>query len=76
MIFIILNLFSIRTFNSLNLAFSLISSGGFLPTDDLANILKENSQIIVFSLLMLISFFSIFFSYNLIFFQKKMLIFL
>ena len=71
MIFIILNLFSIRTFNSLNLAFSLISSGGFLPTDDLANILKENSQIIVFSLLMLISFFSIFFSYNLIFFKKK-----
>ena len=71
MIFIILNLFSIRTFNSLNLAFTLISSGGFLPTDDLANILKENSQIIVFSLLMLISFFSIFFSYNLIFFKKK-----
>ena len=71
MIFIILNLFSIRTFNSLNLAFSLISSGGFLPTDDLANILKENSQIIVFSLLMLISFFSIFFSYNLIFLKKK-----
>tara|TARA_Y100001970_G_scaffold187662_1_gene228298 strand:+ start:1304 stop:2710 length:1407 start_codon:yes stop_codon:yes gene_type:complete len=70
-IFIILNLFSIRTFNSLNLAFTLISSGGFLPTDNLANILKENSQIIVFSLLMLISFFSIFFSYNLIFFKKK-----
>ena len=75
MIFIILNLFSIRSFNSLNLAFTLISSGGFLPTDDLANILKENSQIIVFSLLMLTSFFSIFFSYNLIFFKKKMLIF-
>ena len=75
MIFIILNLFSIRSFNSLNLAFTLISSGGFLPTDDLANILKENSQIIVFSLLMLISFFSIFFSYNLIFLKKKMLIF-
>ena len=71
MIFIILNLFSIRSFNSLNLAFTLISSGGFLPTDDLANILKENSQIIVFSLLMLTSFFSIFFSYNLIFFKKK-----
>ena len=71
MIFIILNLFSIRSFNSLNLAFTLISSGGFLPTDDLTNILKENSQIIVFSLLMLTSFFSIFFSYNLIFFKKK-----
>ena len=70
-IFIILNIFSIRSFNSLNLAFTLISSGGFLPVNDLSNIIKENSQIIVFSLLMLTSFFSIFFSYNLIFFKKK-----
>ena len=70
-IFIILNLFSIRSFNSLNLAFSLISSGGFLPVNDLSNIIKENSQIIVLSILMLISFFSIFFSYNLVFFKSK-----
>ena len=70
-IFIILNFFSIRSFNSLNLAFTLISSGGFLPVNDLSVILKENSQIIVLSLLMLSSFFSIFFSYNLIFFRKK-----
>ena len=64
-IFIILNIFSIRSFNSLNLALTLISSGGFLPVNDLSNILKENSQIIVLSLLMLTSFFSIFFIYNL-----------
>ena len=70
-IFVILNIFSIRSFNSLNLAFSLISSGGFLPVNDLSDILKENSQIIVLSLLMLISFFSIFFSYNLVFFKKR-----
>ena len=70
-IFIILNIFSIRTFDSLNLAFSLISSGGFLPVNDLSTILKENSQVIITSLLMLISFFSIFFSYNLIFFKKR-----
>ena len=70
-IFIILNLFSIRSFNSLNLAFSLISSGGFLPVNDLSNIIKENSQIIVLSILMLVSFFSIFFSYNLVFFKSK-----
>ena len=70
-IFVILNIFSIRSFNSLNLAFSLISSGGFLPVNDLSNILKENSQIIVLSLLMLTSFFSIFFSYNLIFIKKE-----
>jgi trk system potassium uptake protein TrkH len=70
-IFVILNLLSIRSFDSLNLAFSLVSSGGFLPTNDLSNIIKDNSQIIVLSLLMLTSFFSIFFSYNLIFFKKR-----
>ena len=71
LIFIILNFFSIRSFDSLNLAFSLISSGGFLPVNDLSAIIKENSQIIILSLLMLLSFFSIFFSYNLIFSKKK-----
>ena len=70
-VFIILNMFSIRSFDSLNLAFTLISSGGFLPTNDLSNILKDNSQIIILSFLMLISFFSIFFIYNLIFLKNK-----
>ena len=70
-IFIILNLFSIRTFDSLNLAFSIISSGGFLPVNDLSNIIKDSSQIVVLSFLMLLSFFSIFFTYNLLFFKNK-----
>jgi len=70
-IFIILNLFSVRAFDSLNLAFTLISSGGFLPVNDLSTIIKDNTQIIVLSFLMLLSFFSIFFIYNLIFFRKK-----
>ena len=70
-IFSILIIFSIRSFNCLNLAFTLISSGGFLPVNDLSIIIKQNSQIIVLSLLMLLSFFSIFFSYNLIFFRNK-----
>ena len=70
-IFFILNLISIRSFNSLNLAFTIISSGGFLPTNDLSNILKNNTQIIIFSVLLLFSFFSIFFVYNLFYFKKK-----
>ena len=70
-IFIVLNLFSIRTFDSLNLAFTIISSGGFLPVNDLSIIIKDNLQIMVLSFLMLLSFFSIFFTYNLIFFKKK-----
>ena len=70
-VFIVLNIISIRSFDSLNLAFTIISSGGFLPVNNLSSILKDNTQIIIFSLLLLISFFSIFFSYNLIFFKNK-----
>ena len=66
-IFIILNIFEIRMFNSLNLAMTIISSGGFLPSNNLSNILINNSQIIIISLLMLSSFFSIFLIYNLLF---------
>ena len=70
-IFLILNFFSIRAFDSLNLAFTIISSGGFLPVNDLSNIIKDNIQIVVLSILMLLSFFSIFFTYNLFFFKKR-----
>jgi len=66
-IFIILNLFNIRLFNSLNLAMTIISSGGFLPSNNLSNILVNNSQVIIVSILLLSSFFSIFLIYNLIF---------
>ena len=66
-IFVILNIFEIRMFNSLNLAMTVISSGGFLPSNNLSNILINNTQIIITSLLMLTSFFSIFLTYNLIF---------
>ena len=71
LIFLVLNIFSIRSFDSLNLALTLISSGGFLPVNDLSNIIKENNQVIILSLLMLISFFSIFFTYNLFFLKNK-----
>ena len=66
-IFTILNIFEIRMFNSLNLAMTIVSSGGFLPSNNLSNILINNAQIIIISLLMLTSFFSIFLIYNLIF---------
>jgi len=66
-IFIILNIFNIRLFNSLNLAMTIVSSGGFLASNDLSNILMNNTQIIIISLLMLTSFFSIFLIYNIAF---------
>ena len=70
-IFLILNVINIRSFDSLNLAFSLISSGGFLPVNDLSTIVRENTQVVILSILMLFSFFSIFFGYNLIFINNK-----
>ena len=70
-IFIILNIFGIRSFNSLNLAMTIISSGGFLPVNELSTILVNDFQVIIFSFLMLVSFFSIFFIYNLIFLRNK-----
>ena len=70
-IFVILNIFGIRSFNSLNLAMTIISSGGFLPANELSLILVNDLQVIIFALLMLVSFFSIFFTYNLIFLRNK-----
>ena len=72
-IFIILKILAIRDFDSLNLAFSIISSGGFLPTNELSSILKNNTQIIIFSILLLFSYFSIFFTYNIFFIKRKSL---
>merc|ERR1711965_1253496 len=46
---------------------TIISSGGFLPSNELSDILVNNVQIIVSSLLFLTSFFSIFLTYNLVF---------
>ena len=70
-IFIILKIFHFRFFDSFNLAMTLISSGGFLPVNDLSTIVNTNAKEIIFSLLMLISFFSIFLSYNLFFVKNK-----
>ena len=70
-IFIILNILNIRSFNSLNLAMTIISSGGFLPANELSSILISEIQIVVFSFIMLVSFFSIFFIYNIIFLRNK-----
>ena len=50
---------------------TIISSGGFLPFNNLDIILNTNIKKIVFSLLMLFSFFSLFLTYNLFFVKKK-----
>ena len=70
-IFISLNVIDIRSFDSLNLSMTIISSGGFLPFNNLDIVLNTNIKKIVFSLLMLFSFFSLFLTYNLFFVKKK-----
>ncbi len=71
LIFLALNIFEFRSFISLNLAMSLISSGGFLPINNLDTILITQKQLLSFSTLMLVSFFSLFFLYNLMVYKKK-----
>ena len=72
-IFIILKIIDLRTFDSFNFALTIISSGGFLPNNNLATILNSEIKIIIFSFTMLISFFSVFLAYNIFFFKKESL---
>ena len=71
LIFIILNFFDIRFFDSFNLAMTIISSGGFLPTNSLENIINSKTKEVIFSFTMLISFFSLILTYNLFSVRKK-----
>ena len=70
-IFVILKIFDLRSLDSFNLAMTLISSGGFIPVNNLSAIINTNTKEIVFSLIMLVSFFSIFLTYNLLFIKNK-----
>ena len=70
-IFTILYSSDLRAFNSFNLSLTLISSGGFLPVNNLELIINTKLKEIILSLMMLFSFFSLFFTYNLVFFHKR-----
>ena len=59
-------------FNSLNLSMSLISTGGFIPTDSLDKIIKSNFQKIIFVISLLISILNFFLVTNIL--QKRILI--
>ena len=71
LIFIILNLGNIRLFNSLNLSMTIISNGGFLPSNNLNQIFSNKNHYIL-SITLLIPTLNIFFLLN--FFNKKKLI--
>ena len=71
LIFILLKLVNIRSYDAYNYSLTIISSGGFLPNDNFDITFSTDLSKIVLSISMLFSFFSLFFIFNLIFFKKK-----
>ena len=71
LIFLLLKFSGFRYLDSFNLTFTIISSGGFLPTNNLDSILTSNLKQIILSSSMLLSFFSLFLIYNFIFLKNK-----
>ena len=67
-IFILLNIGGVRLFNSLNLSMTIISNGGFLPTNFLNQIINDKNSIYLI-LSLFISILNIFFIFNL--FSKR-----
>ena len=72
-IFLILKFINFRNFDALNFSMSIIASGGFKSVNEIDALLNNDFKIIIFSSLLLLSFFSIFLIYNLIFHRLKFL---
>ncbi len=70
--FSLLNLSGVRLFNSLNLTMTLVSSGGFLPSDSLNEIITTNYQKTIFIICLIFSMLNFYFLFNI--FNKKILI--
>ncbi len=62
----------IRLFNSLNLSMTLVSGGGFLPTDSINKIISTNIQKVVFIFSLIISMLNFYLLFNL--FNKNILV--
>jgi len=71
-IFMLLSLSDVRLFNSLNLSMSLVSAGGFMPTNSLSKIIQSNPQKIIFIVSLLISMLNFFLILNI--FEKKIIV--
>ena len=70
--FTLLNISGVRLFNSLNLTMSLVSSGGFLPSDNLNEIIITNFQKIILIFTLIFSMLNFYFLFN-IFNKRTML---
>ncbi|MDC0943313.1 TrkH family potassium uptake protein [Pelagibacteraceae bacterium] len=67
----LLNFSGLRLFNSLNMSMTLISGGGFLPTNNITKIISSNFQKIIFIFSLMISMLNFYLLFNL--FNKKIL---
>ncbi len=76
LIFILLKIVNLRTFDALNLSLSIISSGGFLPVNNIDFLFPNDLSRVLLSFTMVLSFFSLFLIFNLIFLNKKKINFL
>ena len=68
----LLNLSGLRLFNSLNLSMTLVSGGGFLPTENINKIISTNFQKIILIFSFLVSLLNFYILFNL--FNKNILI--
>ena len=68
----LLNISGIRLFNSLNMSMTLVSGGGFLPSDSIEKIISNNFQKIILIFSLLISMLNFYLLFNL--FNKKTLV--
>jgi len=66
LIFILFNFSGIRLFNSFNLAMTISSTGAFLPTNELSEIIRYSSQKIILTIAVTFSTLNIYFFYSLL----------
>ena len=69
-VFLLLKLINLRSFDAFNFSLTIISSGGFLSINNFDNLFVTDISKIILSLTILFSYFSLFFTYNLFFFKK------
>ena len=62
----LLNFSGVRLFNSLNMSMTLISGGGFLPSDDIGKIISTNFQKIIFIFSLIVSMLNFYLIFNLL----------
>ena len=68
----LLNLTGVRLFNSLNMTMTLVSGGGFLPTESIDKIISTNLQKIILIFSLMVSMFNFYLLFNI--FNKNILI--